>query len=55
MLGTQNNHNNLKKEQTWRTHISLLKTYYKDSVIKKVWYWHKDKEFISRIQLRVQK
>ena len=35
-----NNQNNLEKEeQSWRTHTSNFKTYYKATLIKTV-YWH---------------
>ena len=39
---TQNSQNNLQKEQTWRIHTVLFKTYHKLSVIKVVWCWRRD-------------
>ena len=39
MQGTQNSQKNLEKEdQVWRTHTSSFQTYYKDRVIKTVWF-----------------
>ena len=39
MKGTQSSQNNFEKEdQVWRTHTSSFQTYYKDRVIKTVWF-----------------
>jgi len=35
--GTKNSQNNLEKEQSWRTHTSHFKTYYKAIVNKTAW------------------
>ena len=39
---TLNSQNDLEKEHEWRTHTSQFQNLLQTTVIKIVWYWHKN-------------